>query len=109
MLWKCGAFITEKKHDRNKRWCENCSENKEIGHLCFMRILPNKLTASDTVIFVFYDFETTQDTNYSDSATVHVTNLVCVQQFGSKCENIQDTNIDLNRAVGGNTRFETIR
>jgi len=91
---KFGAFITEKKHDCKKRWCENCSENKEIGHLCFMRPLLNKLPASDTVLFVFYDFEKTQDTKYSDSATVHVPNLFCLQQFCSKCENIQDVSLD---------------
>ena len=66
----CGAFITEKRHDCNKRWCDNCGVNKEIGHLCFMRPLLKKLPVSDTVLFVFYDFETTQDTKYSDSATV---------------------------------------
>ena len=81
---KCGALITEKRHDCNKRYCENCNENKEIGHLCFMRPLRNELPASDTVLFVLYDFETTQDTKYSDSATVHVPNLVCLQQFCSK-------------------------
>ena len=24
----CGAFITEKKHECNKRYCENCGEKK---------------------------------------------------------------------------------
>jgi len=49
------------------------------------------------VLFVFYDFETTQDTKYSDSATVHVQNLVCLQQFCSKFEIIQDINIECER------------
>jgi hypothetical protein len=89
-----GAFITENRHDCNKRSCDNCGVNKEIGHLCFMRPLLNKLPASDTVLFVLYNFETTQDTKYSDSATVHVPNVVCLQQFCSKCENIQGINID---------------
>ena len=72
---KCGAPITEKGHD--------C--NKEIGHLCFMRPLRNKLPASDTVLLVYYDFETAQDTKHLNSVTVHVQNLVCLQQFCSKC------------------------
>ena len=59
-----------------------------------MRPLLNKLPASDTVLFVLYDFETTQDNKYSDSATVHAPNVFCLQQFCSKCENIQDINID---------------
>jgi hypothetical protein len=35
---------------------------------------------------VFYDFETTQDTQYSDTARLHVPNLLCIQQFCSRCE-----------------------
>jgi len=89
---KCGALITMKRHECNKHWCENC-ENRENGHLCFMRTLPNTLPASDSVLFVFYDFETTQDNKYSDSATVHVPNLACLQ-FCSRRENTQDISID---------------
>jgi len=57
---KCGALITLKRHECNKRWCGNCGENRENGHLCFMRHLRNALPASDTVLFVLYDFATTQ-------------------------------------------------
>ena len=53
-----------------------------------------EVTASDMALFVFYDFETTQDTKYSDSAIVHVQNLVSLEQFCSRCDNIQDINID---------------
>jgi len=77
----------------------------EIGHLCFMRPLRNKLPSSDSILFVFYDFETTQDTKYSDSATVHVPNLVCLQQFRSKCENIQDIIIDREQCGRPNHTF----
>ena len=35
-----------------------------------MRPLWNMLPVSDGVLFVFCDFETTQDSEYSDSATV---------------------------------------
>jgi hypothetical protein len=34
--------------------------------------------SSDKVLYVFCDFETTQDTRFSNTATVHVPNLVCV-------------------------------
>jgi hypothetical protein len=52
-----------------------------------MSPLANKLQRSDNVLFVFYDFETRQDTRLTDSATGHVPNLVCLQQFCSRCEN----------------------
>lgn len=32
----------------------------------------------------------TQDTKYSDKAKVHVHNLVCIEQFCSKCENMDE-------------------
>jgi len=44
------------------RFCENCN-NKEIGHLCYMRPQKDALPpASDKVLYVFKDFETTQNT-----------------------------------------------
>jgi len=50
-------------------------------------VLPN---TSDKVLYVFYDFETTQYTKYFDKATLHVPDLVCVQQFCSQCEDAKD-------------------
>jgi len=42
------------------------------------------------VLYVFYDFETTQNTEYTDEAKLHVPNLVCVQQFCVRCEEAED-------------------
>ena len=46
--------------------------------------------ASVTVLYVFYDFETTQNTEYTAAAKLHVPNLVCVQQFCSRCEDVEE-------------------
>jgi DNA polymerase III alpha subunit (gram-positive type) len=62
-----------------------------------MQPLKNKLPRSDDVLFVFYDFETTQDTKISENATEHVPNLVCVQQFCSDCEIKEDIETDCER------------
>jgi hypothetical protein len=62
-----------------------------------MKPLSNELPRSDNVLFVFYDFETTQDSKISDSATVHIPNLVCFQQFYSLCEMQPDTEADCER------------
>jgi len=45
-------------------------QNREIGHLCYMKPLIDELVQSDNVLFVFYDFETTQDKifRYGNSA-----------------------------------------
>jgi hypothetical protein len=44
------------------------------------------MTSSDKVLYVFDDFETTQNTGMTESAAVHVPNLVCAQQFCTLCE-----------------------
>ena len=54
----------------------------------------NVLASSEHVLYVFYDFETTHDTKRSDKSNVLVTNLVSLQQFCSKCENISDIEQD---------------
>jgi len=66
----CGGFLTNKKYECNKPYCANCKRNMEFGHLCYMATLKNELPRSDNVLFVFYDFETTQDTKVSESATL---------------------------------------
>jgi len=48
------------------------------------------LPACDKVLYVFYDFETTHNTRFSDRVTLPIPNLVCVQQFCSKCEDVED-------------------
>ena len=60
----------------------------------FMRPLKNVLPAGDRVLYVFYDFETTQKTRYSDTATLHNPNLLCVQQLCSSCEVVKDIERD---------------
>jgi len=56
-----------------------------------MRPLKDTLpAASDKVLYVFYDIETTQNTEYADESKLHVPNLVCAQQFCSRCEDEED-------------------
>ena len=85
---KCGVLVTGENYECNKRYCENCRQNRETaGHLCYMRPLKDALhPGGDRVLYKFYDFETTRNTRYSDKETIHVPNLVCVQQFCSQCE-----------------------
>jgi hypothetical protein len=69
------------------------------GHLCFMRPLKSVLLVNaNKVLYVFYDFETTQNKSYSDTAKAHVTNLVCMQQFCARCEDMEDVSIDCERS-----------
>ena len=70
---------------------------EKLGHLCYMKPLVNELPRSDNALFVFYDFETTQDTRFTDTATEHVPNLVCVQQFCSLWDTCVDIDEDCER------------
>jgi hypothetical protein len=44
-----------------------------------MQPLKNVFPSSDRVLYVFYDFETTQTTRYSDNAKLHVPNLLRIK------------------------------
>ena len=46
---------------------------------------------------MFYDFETTQDTKFSENATEHIPILVCAQQFCTACEMQDDIERDCDR------------
>ena len=94
----CGSLLTEKKkHECFKPYCANCKRNVEIGHLCYISPLKNDVSRSDNVLFVFYDFETTQDTKVTESATLHIPNLVCLQQVCTQCEMSADVEEDCER------------
>ena len=81
----CNRYITRRKHEYFKPYCPNCHQNKEIGHFCYMQPLKNELPRSD-VLFVFYDFETTQDTKFLGNETEHIPILFSLQQFCTACE-----------------------
>jgi hypothetical protein len=93
----CNNYITDKKHECFKSYCTNCKQNREVDHFCYTQPLKNELPGSDDVLFVFYDFETTQDTTFSDNATEHVPILVCLQQFCTACEMQEDIDKDCER------------
>ena len=82
----CNVCVTKKNHECFKPYCANCNKNMEINHLWYMQPLKNELPSADNVLFVFYDFETTQDTKISETAKLHVSFLVYLQQFCTACE-----------------------
>jgi hypothetical protein len=55
-----------------------------------MQPLKHVPPSDNRVMLVFYDFETTQDTQYSNTAGLHVHNFVCIQQFCSRCESSEN-------------------
>jgi len=53
---------------------------------------PSKL--SNKYLYVFFDTECTQDLEKCDGSFEHVPNLICAQQMCSKCEVVDDVNVD---------------
>ena len=82
----CKLCVARKNHECFKPFCPNCNKNMEINHLCYMQPLKNEVPSADDVLFVFYDFETSQDTKISETAKLQVPILVCLQQFCTACE-----------------------
>ena len=62
-----------------------------------MHPLTDEVPSADKVLFVFYDFEATQDTKISETAKLHEPILVCLQQFCTNCEMQDDYKQDCAR------------
>jgi hypothetical protein len=84
--------VTDMYHVCYQRFCENCKQDRDVNHMSYMRPLKNALpVAGDKVLYVFYYFETTQNIKCHDNkASLHVPNLLCVQQFCSAHENEEE-------------------
>jgi hypothetical protein len=67
-----------------------------------MSPLSDRTHRSDKVLFIFCDFETTQDTKSADTSLEHVPNLVCFQQFFALCED--DLGMDVDSRMCGNRK-----
>ena len=64
----CGELVVSgKPHECVKRFCDVCTANREVGHLCYMQPLKNVLPSSDGVLYVFYDFQTIHNKRYSET------------------------------------------
>jgi hypothetical protein len=74
-----------------------------------MQPLKNELLRSDDVLFVFYEFETTQVTKFSETVNEHIPILVCVQHFCSACEMQDDIELIASVVVGNAVHFTTIQ
>jgi len=90
----CSYLISsDNKHECFKKFCNYCNKKEPSGHFCYVAPLkPSKL--SDRFLNVFFDTECTQNLERHDGAFVHVPNLICAQQMCSKCETVDDMNVD---------------
>jgi hypothetical protein len=92
----CNFLVTlDSKHEYFKKFCNYCLYMQPFSHFCYVAPLkPSKL--SDRFMYVFFHTECTQDLEKLDGSFEHVPNLICAQQMCSKCQTVDDLNIDLN-------------
>jgi len=83
--------VTHEKREINKRVYDNYKQNRDVDRLFYMTPLKDALPfACDKVLYAFYDFESIQNTRYTDEATLHVPKRVYVQQFCSRRQAVLD-------------------
>ena len=89
----CSYLVkSDSKHECFKKFC-TFFKKQPSGHLCYVAPLkPSYL--SNKYLYVFFDMECTQDLEKCDGSFKHVPNLICAQQMCSKCEVVDDVNVD---------------
>ena len=101
----CSYLVTsDSKHECCKKFCSFCNRKQPSGHLCYVAPLkPRKL--SNKYLYVFFDTKCTQDLEKCDGSFEHVPNLICAQQMCSKCEVVDDVNVDCEQCGNRVHRF----
>ena len=69
------------------------AKNQPSGHFSYVAPL-KRSKLSDRFLYVFFDTECTQGLQRHDGSFVHVPNLICAHQMCSKCEAMDDMNVD---------------
>jgi hypothetical protein len=90
----CSYLVTsDSKHGCLKKFCSFCNKKQPSGHLCYVTPLKTS-KLSNKYFYVFFNTECTQDHEKCDRSFEHVPSLICAQQMCSKCEAVDDVNVD---------------
>ena len=46
----CGLLVTDDSHECNKLFCANCKQNRDVGHLCYMKSLKDVLPSANDIL-----------------------------------------------------------
>jgi hypothetical protein len=89
----CSYLVTsDSKHECFKNFVLIVIKNNL--HVIYATRLHNPSKVSNKNLYIFFDMECTQDPEKFDASFENVPNLVCVQQMCSKCEAVDDVNVD---------------
>ena len=80
-------------------FCKQCSKRGAFNNACFMQPVGGgkNLKAEKNFLYIFYDFETRQDTPYGENARIHVPNLFVAHQVCTDCIDVDDLKIICNK------------
>ena len=84
------------KHECNKTFCTNCNKKQPSGHFFYVTPLTDS-KLSDKYMYVIFDTECTQYLARDDGSFGHIPNLICAQQMCSKCQAMDDMEIDCDQ------------
>lgn len=93
------AVRLNQPHTCGEKFCNICNGMRDINHLCYMapskKVAKNRNKRSEKILYVFYDFESTQSESYSeiDGASLHKANLCAAQQTCDSCSDSDDISI----------------
>ena len=95
---KCFKVIntTQEEHECGIYYCRQCSSKHDPNELCYIRLIkerkPRKDAPPNKYLYIFYDFETRQDTSFKNhsSMTEHSPVLCVVQQTCTDCLEVDD-------------------
>ncbi|XP_031789562.1 probable DNA polymerase isoform X1 [Nasonia vitripennis] len=93
--------IYKSKHECGINWCNLCREKHDVNQLCYIQPIGRNVNAQINCkspkknLFIFYDFETRQDSAYREHAQIkiHIPNLCVVQQVCDDCMDNENINI----------------
>lgn len=82
------GYRSNNKHICGKHYCKICESYESNTHQCHMPVYKTKRKDDQNILYVFYDFETQQDTPLSECEPTkfrHVPNLCVLQSACTTC------------------------
>ena len=83
------------QHECGISFCKQCSKRLAFNDACFMQFVGGgkNLKAEKKFLYIFYDFETRQNTSYGENARIHMPNICVAHQVCTDCIDVDDLKI----------------
>ena len=87
------------QHESGISFCKQCLKRHVFNDACFMQPVGGgkNLKAKKKFLYIFYDFETRQDTPYGENARIHVSNRCVAYQVCTDCIDVDNHKITCSK------------